>query len=63
MKEFEVIKEFAGIKKGEKINVNPVREKHMIEMGYIKPLKAKVEPSQKNRKKKIDPASENKQDK
>ena len=60
---YEVVKEYAGIKEGTKVTVSKEREKYMLEQGYIKPLKAKVEPSQKKRKKKVDPAAENKLDK
>jgi hypothetical protein len=61
MKKFEVIKEFAGIKKGEKINVNPVRQKHMLDAGYIKPIKTKVAKEKKATK--LDPIEKKKLDK
>jgi len=56
MKKFEVIKEFAGIKEGEKINVSPDREKFMVENGYVKPLKQrKADPAQTKRQNKAQP--------
>lgn len=58
---YEVIKEFAGIPKGKKINVSREREKYMLEKGYIKPIKAKVAKDKKETK--LDPAEKNKLDK
>lgn len=51
---YEVIKEFAGIKEGEKKNFTDNDAKYLTEAGYIKPIEAKVEPSARGRKKKVE---------
>ena len=38
MKKFEVIKEYAGIKEGEIVAIQPKNEKYMIERGYVKEI-------------------------
>ena len=69
--EFEVIKEYSGIKVGSIVKIAPDSQQYMLEKGYIKPLapkkvevKGKKADSQlKKRKKKIDPEAQDIQNK
>jgi len=58
MKKYIVKKEYAGIKPGTEVNVSPIRERYMLDMGYIEPLKQKPKRAPKN--KAIEDAIENK---
>lgn len=58
MKKFVVKKEYAGIKPGTEVKVNPIREKYMIDNGYVEPINQKPKRAPKN--KAIENATENK---
>lgn len=58
MKKFVVKKEYAGIKPGTEVSINPIRERYMLDMGYIEPIKQKPKRAPKN--KAIEDAIENK---
>lgn len=50
---FEVIKGFAGIEKGKKINLPKGKEDYMIKKGYVKPIDPEVKPRKKAAKTKL----------
>ena len=58
MKKYIVKKEYAGIKPGDEVSINPIRERYMLDMGYVEQIKQKLKKAPKN--KAIEDAIENK---